>query len=48
MAIPRILVVDDDPDVRQMMTQFLRQNGAVALPAATAAEVRTHLHDVGR
>ena len=45
MAIPRILVVDDDPDVRQMMTQFLRQNGAVALPAATEAEVRVHLTD---
>jgi two-component system OmpR family response regulator len=45
VAIPRILVVDDDPDVCQMMTQFLRQNGAVALPAATEAEVRTHLSD---
>lgn len=45
MAIPRILVVDDDPDVRQMMTQFLRQNGVVALPAATEAEVRAHLTD---
>ncbi|MFW8634889.1 response regulator transcription factor [Cribrihabitans pelagius] len=43
MAIPRILVVDDDPDVRQMMTQFLRQNGAAALPAATEAEVRSHM-----
>ncbi|MBD3676862.1 MAG: response regulator transcription factor [Rhodobacteraceae bacterium] len=47
MAIPRILVVDDDPDMRQMMTQFLRQNGAIALPAATYAEVRGHL-DGGR
>lgn len=45
MAIPRILVVDDDPDVRQMMTQFLRQNGAVALPAATEADVRNSLTD---
>lgn len=45
MAIPRILVVDDDPDVRHMMTQFLRQNGAIALPAATEAEVRAHLTD---
>lgn len=43
MTIPRILVVDDDRDVRQMMTQFLRQNGAVALPAETEAEVRKHL-----
>lgn len=45
MAIPRILVVDDDQDVRQMMTQFLRQNAAVALPASSEAEVRAHLAD---
>lgn len=45
MAIPRILVVDDDPDMRQMMTQFLRQNGSIALPAATELEVRRHLED---
>lgn len=45
MAIPRILVVDDDPDMRQMMTQFLRQNGTIALPAASEAEVRQHLQD---
>lgn len=47
MAIPRILVVDDDPDMRQMMTQFLRQNGSIALPAANETEVRTHI-DSGR
>lgn len=45
MPIPRILVVDDDPDVRQMMTQFLRQNGAIALPAASEVEVQAHLSD---
>ena len=47
MAIPRILVVDDDPDMRQMMTQFLRQNGSIALPAANETEVRNHI-DGGR
>lgn len=47
MAIPRILVVDDDSDMRQMMTQFLRQNGTIALPVATEREVQTHL-DGGR
>lgn len=47
MAIPRILVVDDDPDMRQMMTQFLRQNGTIALPAANETEVRNHI-DGGR
>lgn len=43
MAIPRILVVDDDSDVREMMTQFLRRNGAAALPASSEAEVRKQL-----
>ena len=47
MAIPRILVVDDDSDMRQMMTQFLRQNGTIALPASTEREVQSHL-DGGR
>ena len=43
MTIPRILVVDDDPDMRQMMTQFLRQNGSIALPAANEVEVHNHI-----
>jgi len=38
-------VVDDDSDMRQMMTQFLRQNGTIALPAATEREVQAHLDD---
>ena len=45
MAIPRILVVDDDADVRQMMAQFLRRNGTMVLPASSEAEVRRHLSD---
>lgn len=45
MTIPRILVVDDDPDVRHMTTQFLRKHGIMALPAAKEAEVRRHLSD---
>lgn len=47
MTIPRILVVDDDADMRQMMTQFLQQNGSIALPASNEAEVRRHI-DAGR
>ena len=43
MAIPRILVVDDDPEMCQMMTQFLQMHGSIALPAATGEEVRRHL-----
>ncbi|WP_170549984.1 response regulator transcription factor [Ruegeria atlantica] len=43
MSIPRLLVVDDDPEMRSMMTQFLHQNGFVALPASSEAEIRNHL-----
>lgn len=47
MAIPRLLVVDDDQDTRQMLTQFLQQNGSIALPAASEADVRRQL-ETGR
>ncbi len=43
MAIPRLLVVEDDMDTRNMMTQFLRQNGFIALPAESEEEIRHHL-----
>ncbi|KUJ78877.1 response regulator transcription factor [Ruegeria profundi] len=43
MSIPRLLVVDDDPEMRSMMTQFLHQNGFIALPASSETEIRTHL-----
>ncbi|UOA32269.1 Transcriptional regulatory protein OmpR [Sulfitobacter sp. DSM 110093] len=43
MTIPRILVVDDDVEMRQMMTQFLHKHGTIALPAATEEEVAAHL-----
>jgi two-component system OmpR family response regulator len=45
VTIPRILVVDDDPEMRQMMVQYLRQSGTIALPAGTEAEVVRHLSD---
>lgn len=45
MTIHRLLVVDDDLEMRSMMTQFLRQNGYIALPAATEAEILTLLKD---
>lgn len=47
MAIPRLLVVDDDAETRSMMTQFLRQNGFIALPAESEAEILTQL-EAGR
>ncbi len=43
MAIPRLLVVDDDPDMRSMLTQFMRQNGFITLPAATEFDIRKQL-----
>ncbi len=43
MTIPRLLVVDDDADMRQMMTQFLRKNGFIALPAQSEFEIRSQL-----
>ena len=43
MAIPRLLVVDDDPDMRSMLTQFMRQSGFITLPAASEADIRKHL-----
>ena len=43
MAAPRILVVDDDAELRQMLTQFLQQSGCIALPATNEAGIRKHL-----
>lgn len=47
MAIPRIMVVDDDPEIRQILTQFLQRNGSMALPAASEADIRRHM-ETGR
>lgn len=43
MTIPRLLVVDDDAEMRGMMVQFLRQNGFIALPCDSEASIREHL-----
>lgn len=43
MAIPRLLVVEDDADTRMMMTQYLRQSGFIALPAESEQEINEHL-----
>ena len=43
MAIPRLLVVDDDAETRSMLTQFLQQNGFIALPAQSEAEIRAQM-----
>ena len=38
-AAPRILVVDDDPGIREVLTDYLGQHGYAAEGAATAAEM---------
>jgi two-component system OmpR family response regulator len=43
VSIPRLLVVDDDPEMRSMMTQLLQQNSFIALPASSEREIRAHL-----
>ncbi|QOL80739.1 response regulator transcription factor [Pseudooceanicola spongiae] len=43
MTIARLLVVDDDSEMREMLTAFLRRSGFFVLPAATRDEIRAHL-----
>ena len=38
-AAPRILVVDDDPGIREVLTEYLGQHGYATEGAATAAEM---------
>ncbi|MGC0224621.1 response regulator [Pseudooceanicola nitratireducens] len=47
MTIPRIMVVDDDAELRQMLVQFLQQQGVIALPAARESDIARHL-EAGR
>jgi len=47
MSIPRLLVVDDDAEMRRMMTEFLRKAGYMVMTAAKRADIERHL-DEGR
>lgn len=47
MTIPRLLVVDDDGEMRQMMIAFLQRSGFIALPADCEAQIRAQL-EAGR
>ncbi|NOX41332.1 MAG: response regulator transcription factor [Alphaproteobacteria bacterium] len=47
MSIPRLLVVDDDAEMRRMMTEFLRKKGFMVMTAANRAQIVSHL-DQGR
>lgn len=43
MSIPRLLVVDDDAEMRLMMAEFLRKSGFMVLMAANKSEIDAHL-----
>ena len=43
MVVPKILVVDDDRDLSQMLTQFLAREGFMVSTAATGAEIESHI-----
>lgn len=47
MTIARLLVVDDDEEMREMLTDFLRRSGFFVMPAASGAEIDAAL-DKGR
>lgn len=44
MTIPRILVVEDDAEMRQMLVQYLHKQGVIALPATGKADVSKHFN----
>lgn len=43
MAIPRLLVVDDDTETRGMLTHFMQENGFFTTQCESEAEIRAHL-----
>lgn len=43
MAVPKILVVDDDRELSQMLAQFLARQGFMVFTAATGAEIESHI-----
>jgi len=47
MAMTRCLVVDDDPELLQSVCDYLRRFGLDAMPAATAAQMRSCLSHGG-
>ena len=47
MALTRCLVVDDDPELLQSVCDYLRRFGLEAMPAATAAQMRSLLSQGG-
>jgi CheY-like chemotaxis protein len=44
---PTVLVIDDDPGIRQLMTSFLQLEGFAPVTAANGLEALTYLRDGG-
>lgn len=47
MAIPRLLVVDDDDEMREMLVAYLQRHGLIAIGATGEADLRAAI-EVGR
>ncbi|KEO52590.1 response regulator transcription factor [Thioclava pacifica] len=43
MTIPRLLIVDDDSEMRMMMVTYFQRHGFIAHPATSEAEINAHL-----
>ncbi len=43
MSVPKILVVDDDEELCQMLAKFLAGHGFIVLTAASGAEIKKHI-----
>ena len=43
MSVHKILVVDDDEELRKMMTHFLSNNGFMVYTASTGEEIKNHI-----
>ena len=44
MAVQKILVVDDDAELRKMMAHFLSNNGFMVYTASTGAEIENFIN----
>ena len=44
MSLPRLLVVEDDPEMAEMMVAFLRKSGFMVFPAVNYNEISKHLN----
>lgn len=44
---PTIMVVDDEPDIREIMTELLEAEGFLVIAVANGKDALAHLHEVG-